>query len=251
MNDFSLNSKLALITGGGSGIGLAIAQCMVSAGAKVVLLGRNEQNLKAACETLGKNSSYAVSDITNLPHVPAMVQDIETKYGDIDILVNNAGINQKKPAFEITDEEFDNVLNTNLNAVFTLTREVGKKMALRKKGNIIMISSMAAYYGLDRVPAYTASKHAVEGLVKTLAVEWGKYNIRVNAVAPGFIETNMMQTAMKSDPDRMNKALSRTSLGYFGQPKHIGNAVVFLASEAAEYITGVSLRVDGGNAIGF
>jgi NAD(P)-dependent dehydrogenase (short-subunit alcohol dehydrogenase family) len=114
-----------------------------------------------------------------------------------------------------------------------------------------MISSMAAYYGIDRVVAYAASKSGVEGMVKVLASEFSKFNVRVNAIAPGFIETNMMKTAMSSDPDRMNKALNRTPMGKFGKPQDIGWAAVFLASEAAGYITGASLPVDGGNSIGF
>jgi NAD(P)-dependent dehydrogenase (short-subunit alcohol dehydrogenase family) len=251
MNIFSLQNKTAVITGGGSGIGLAISEAMIAAGSKVIILGRKLENLKAAQLTLGANASYMVADITDLANIPALVSQIESKHGFIDILVNNAGINMKKPALEVTDAEFHTVVQTNLSAVFTLSREVAKNMIARKSGSILMISSMAAYYGLDRVPAYTASKSAIEGLVKTLAVEWGQHNVRVNAIAPGFIETAMMQTAMASDPARMNKALGRTSLGIFGKPEHIGHAAVFLSSNAAEYITGVSLRVDGGNAIGF
>jgi NAD(P)-dependent dehydrogenase (short-subunit alcohol dehydrogenase family) len=251
MNVFSLSNKTALITGGGTGIGLAISEALIAAGAKVIMLGRNLENLQAAQQSLGKNASYFVSDITDLPSIPALVTQIDAKHGPIDILVNNAGINMKKPSLEVTDADFHNVIQTNLSAVFTLSREVAKFMIARKSGSILMISSMAAYYGLDRVPAYTASKAGIEGLVKTLAVEWGPHNVRVNAIAPGFIETAMMKTAMASDPARMNKALGRTSLGVFGKPQHIGNAAVFLSSLAAEYITGVSLRVDGGNAIGF
>jgi NAD(P)-dependent dehydrogenase (short-subunit alcohol dehydrogenase family) len=251
MNIFSLQNKVALITGGGSGIGLAISAAMITAGAKVIMFGRKLENLQAAQQTLGANASFMVCDITDLASMPALVIKIENEHGPIDILINNAGINMKKPALEVSDAEFQNVIQTNLTAVFTLSREVAKHMIARKAGSILMISSMAAYYGLDRVPAYTASKAGIEGLVKTLAVEWGQHGIRVNAIAPGFIETAMMQTAMSSDPTRMNKALGRTSLGVFGKPEHIGHAAVFLSSPAAEYVTGVSLRVDGGNAIGF
>ena len=157
----------------------------------------------------------------------------------------------KKPALEVSDEEFARILHTNLHAVFALTRACASRMVARQSGSIIMISSMAAYYGIDRVVAYAASKSGVEGMLKVLASEWSKFNVRVNAIAPGFIETNMMQTAMSSDPDRMNRALGRTPMGYFGQPEDIGWAAVFLASEAARYVTGISLPVDGGNSIGF
>lgn len=251
MDVFSLKDKRVLISGGGSGIGLAISESIIEAGGQIIMIGRNEANLKTATERLGSNAHYVVQDITALAAIPQMVIDIEGRFGPIDVLVNNAGINMKKPSLEVSDEDFARVLNTNITAAFSLTREVAKGMISRKAGSILMISSMAAYYGLDRVPAYTAAKAAIEGLVKTLAVEWGPHQIRVNAIAPGFIDTAMMQTAMQSDPARMNKALGRTSLGYFGKPEHIGHAAVFLSSEAAAYITGVSLRVDGGNAIGF
>ena len=192
-----------------------------------------------------------VNDVTELNALEGLVETIVNTYGEIDILVNNAGINMKKPALEVTDADFDRIIHTNLNAVFALTRACAKRMIARQSGSILMISSMAAYYGIDRVVAYAASKSGVEGMVKVLASEFSKYNVRVNAIAPGFIETNMMKTAMSSDPDRMNRALNRTPMGKFGKPQDIGWAAVFLASEAACYITGASLPVDGGNSIGF
>ncbi|MEA5426533.1 SDR family NAD(P)-dependent oxidoreductase [Arcicella lustrica] len=248
---FSLQGKIALITGGGSGIGFAIAQCMIKAGAKVVITGRREQMLKDAVAELGENAFYFVNDVTALEHLEDLVEQIESQIGAIDILVNNAGINMKKFAVEVTDEEFSRVVNTNLNAVFALTRACAKRMLPRKSGSILMISSMAAYYGIDRVVAYTASKCGVEGMVKALAMEFSTENVRVNAIAPGFIETAMSKTAMNSDPARKHKALDRTPMGYFGQPEDIGMAAVFLSSDEAKYITGASLPVDGGNSIGF
>ncbi len=248
---FSLQGKIALITGGGSGIGFAIAQCMIKAGAKVVITGRREQMLKDAVAELGENAFYFVNDVTALEYLEDLVEQIESQIGAIDILVNNAGINMKKFAVEVTDEEFSRVVNTNLNAVFALTRACAKRMLPRKSGSILMISSMAAYYGIDRVVAYTASKCGVEGMVKALAMEFSAENVRVNAIAPGFIETAMSKTAMNSDPARKHKALDRTPMGYFGQPEDIGMAAVFLSSDEAKYITGASLPVDGGNSIGF
>ncbi len=248
---FSLKGKTALITGGGSGIGFHIAQCMASAGATVIITGRREDALKEAITLIGDNAAYIVNDVTALTLLEDMVDKAETTYGFIDILVNNAGINMKKPALEVSDEEFNRILHTNLNAVFALTRACASRMVARKSGSIIMISSMAAYYGLDRVAAYAASKSGLEGMVRVLASEFSKFNVRVNAIAPGFIETKMMHTAMSNDPARINKALNRTPMGHFGQPEDIGWAAVFLASEAARYLTGVSLPVDGGNSIGF
>lgn len=250
-NVFALEGKLALITGGGSGIGFDIAQCMIRAGARVVITGRREYALKESISLLGSAAQYVVNDVTELNSLEGLVEHIETQIGPIDILVNNAGINMKKPALDVSDEDFQKIVHTNLNSVFALTRVCARRMINRQSGSILMISSMAAYYGIDRVVAYAASKSGVEGMVKVLASEFSKYNVRVNAIAPGFIETAMMRTAMNSDPDRMNKALGRTPMGKFGKPDDIGWAAVFLASEAAKYITGASLPVDGGNSIGF
>jgi NAD(P)-dependent dehydrogenase (short-subunit alcohol dehydrogenase family) len=248
---FSLKGKTALITGGGSGIGFHIAQCLAKAGAKVVITGRRETVLQEAVSLLGNESRYFVNDITNLKAIPALVEDIENIAGEIDILVNNAGINMKKHAVEVTDEDFDRIVQTNLHAVFSITREFGKRMIARQRGSIIMITSMAALYGIDRVVAYTASKSAIAGMVKALTTEFSPHNVRVNAIAPGFIETPMMLTAMGGDPSRRDKAMDRTPMGIWGRPDDIGWAAVFLASEASKFITGVQLPVDGGNSIGF
>lgn len=250
-HEFSLQHKVALITGGGSGIGFAIAQCMLAAGATVVITGRREAALQEAVEALGPNAHYVVNDVTALETLEALIEEVEGRFGAIDILINNAGINMKKPALEVSDEDFARIVHTNLHAVFALTRTCARRMIARGHGSILMISSMAAYYGIDRVVAYAASKSGVEGMVKVLASEFSKHGVRINAIAPGFIETNMMKTAMNSDPDRMHKALNRTPMGKFGQPTDIGWAAVFLCSPAASYITGASLPVDGGNNIGF
>ncbi len=253
---FSLDGKLALITGGGSGIGFDIARCMVEAGATVIITGRREQPLHDAVNALteGRSSAsahYVVNDVTERSLLDNLVANVERTHGPIDILVNNAGINMKKPALEVTDEDFDRIVHTNLNSVFSLTRACASRMIERGSGSIIMISSMAAYYGIDRVVAYAASKSAVEGMVKVLASEFSGRGVRVNAIAPGFIETAMSKTAMGGDPDRFARAMRRTPMGKFGKPEDIGWAAVFLASDAARYITGVSLPVDGGNSIGF
>ncbi|AHJ99532.1 SDR family NAD(P)-dependent oxidoreductase [Hymenobacter swuensis] len=250
-NPFSLEGKLALVTGGGTGIGLEIARCLSVAGATVVITGRRESVLQEAVADLGPSVHYLTNDVGDLAQLEELVAHIETTFGPLDILVNNAGINMKKPALEVTDEDFSRILHTNLNAVFALTRACARRMVARKSGVILMISSMAAYYGIDRVVAYAASKSAVEGMVKVLASEFSKDNVRINAIAPGFIETEMSRTAMNSDPERRDRAMRRTPMGKFGQPQDIGHAAVFLASEAARYVTGVSLPVDGGNSIGF
>jgi NAD(P)-dependent dehydrogenase (short-subunit alcohol dehydrogenase family) len=250
-NVFSLAGQVALITGGGTGIGLEIARCMVAAGATVIITGRREAVLQESAAELGEGAHFLVNDICDLASLDGLVAQVEAEHGPLDILVNNAGINMKKPALEVTDEDFSRIIHTNLNAVFSLTRAAAKRMVARRRGVILMISSMAAYYGIDRVVAYAASKSAVEGMVKVLASEFSAQGVRVNAIAPGFIETEMSRTAMNSDPERRDRAMRRTPMGKFGKPADIGHAAVFLASEGARYITGVSLPVDGGNSIGF
>ncbi len=250
-NPFSLSGKVALITGGGTGIGLDMAKCFVQSGATVIITGRREEVLQEAVQEIGQGAHYMVNDVSDLSQTSHLVQQIVSQFGQIDILVNNAGINMKKHAVEVSDEEFNRIIQTNLNAVFALTREVGKHMLERKSGSIIMISSMAAYYGIDRVAAYASSKTGIYGLVRVLASEWSQHGIRVNAIAPGFIETAMSRTAMNSDPDRKHKAMDRTPAGHFGKPEDVAWAAVYLASDVSSYVTGVSLPVDGGNSIGF
>jgi NAD(P)-dependent dehydrogenase (short-subunit alcohol dehydrogenase family) len=250
-SEFELSGKLALVTGGGSGLGLSIAQKFITYGARVIIAGRREDVLQAAITKLGANAAYKVCDLSQLSGIGALVESVEKDFGEIDILVNNAGINLKKNVLEVTDEEFAEVVRTNQLAVFSLTREVAKKMTDRKRGNIIMISSMAAQYGIPKVIAYTAAKSAVEGMTKALAVELSPLGLRINCIAPGFIETDMSAKALNNDPERKNRVLSRTPMQHLGKPDDIGLAAVFLASDAAKYITGVILPVDGGNSIGF
>jgi NAD(P)-dependent dehydrogenase (short-subunit alcohol dehydrogenase family) len=250
-NLFALNGKTILVTGGGSGLGLAITRAVVQAGAKVIITGRRADVLENTCRELGGNTVYRVFDLSNLEAIPAFVEEIETTEGPVDVLVNNAGINMKKDILDVTDEEFETVIRINQTAVFTLSREMARKMENRKKGNIIMISSMAAKYGIPKVTAYTAAKSAVEGMTRSMAVDLSPRGIRVNCIAPGFIETAMSAKALDNDPERKNKVLSRTPMGHLGVPEDVGLAAVYLASEAARYVTGVILPVDGGNSIGF
>jgi NAD(P)-dependent dehydrogenase (short-subunit alcohol dehydrogenase family) len=243
--------KVAIVTGGGSGIGLAIAEKFTQAGIETVIVGRDEKKLKQAKEKLGQNCHPMVCDLANLSSIPSFVCDVIRQFGQIDILVNNAGINMKKIIEEVTDDDFQKVITTNLTAVFVMSREVVKQMVKQKSGSIINISSMAAQYGLPKVIAYSASKTAVDGMTRAMAVELGSKGIRVNAIAPGFIITDMTDKALNSDPERKAKVFDRTPMGYMGQPSDIGDAALFLASDAAKYITGVVLPVDGGNSIGF
>jgi NAD(P)-dependent dehydrogenase (short-subunit alcohol dehydrogenase family) len=248
---FDLTGKKAVVTGGGKGLGLAITTALVKAGASVFITGRDEAALKETAASLGNQCSFGVFDLVAAAGIPDFVASIERDFGAVDILVNNAGINLKKDFLELTDEEFDRIVKTNQYAVFSFTREVAKKMVPRGRGSIVMISSMASQYGIPKVVAYSASKSAVEGMTRAMAVELSPLGVRVNCIAPGFIATEMSAKALNNDKERMHKVLSRTPMAKLGQPSDIGNAVVYLSSDEAGYITGVVLPVDGGNSIGF
>ena len=243
--------KTAIITGGGSGLGLAIAKAFTQNNINTVIVGRDEEKLKIAKAELGENCYYKSADLNNLSSIPALVENIIKELGRIDILVNNAGVNQKKEFTEVSDEEFQNIITTNLCAVFSLSREVVKHMLSKNAGCIINISSMAAQYGIPKVIAYSASKTAIDGLTRAMAVELSPRGIRVNAIAPGFIYSAMTEKALNSDPERKAKVFNRTPMGHMGQPEDIAAAALYLASDGAKYVTGVVLPVDGGNSIGF
>ncbi|CAN5733798.1 SDR family NAD(P)-dependent oxidoreductase [soil metagenome] len=243
--------KVAIITGGGSGLGFAIAEKFTQNGIDTIIVGRDENKLLAAKEKLGDRCFAMVADLSNLSSIPPLIENVISKFGQIDILVNNAGINMKKDFTEVTDEEFQSVISTNLCAVFAISREVVKQMLVKGSGNIINISSMAAQYGLPKVIAYSASKTAIDGITRAMAVELSPKGIRVNAIAPGFIYSAMTDKALNSDPERKAKVFGRTPMGRMGNPDDIGEAAMFLAGESAKYITGIILPVDGGNSIGF
>ena len=243
--------QIAIVTGGASGIGLAISETFVKNKIKTIVIGRDLKKLKAVKLKLGKDCEIQSFDLKDRKNIPVLINKLVKKFGPIDILINNAGINMKKPLIEVSDEDFDHIIETNLQSIFTLTREVVKHMLPNKKGTIVNISSMASQYGIPKVIAYTASKGAIEAMTRALAVELSPQGIRVNCIAPGFIATEMSAKALNNDPERKNKALGRTPMGYLGEPKDIGTTALFLASDAAKYITGVVLPVDGGNSIGF
>jgi NAD(P)-dependent dehydrogenase (short-subunit alcohol dehydrogenase family) len=243
--------KVAIITGGSSGIGYAIAEKFVSENIRVVLIGRDKAKLKKACDSLGELAGCLACDLTILAELPGVVSRIIKQYGKIDILVNCAGIHLKKPIHQVSDEDYQKVIMTNQTALFSLTREVTGFMTGAGSGSVLNISSMASLYGIPDVVAYTASKSAIEGMTRAMAVELSPKGIRVNCIAPGFIETDMSAKAFESDPERKKKVMSRTPMGRLGTTREIAEAAFFLVSGASSYITGVVLPVDGGNSIGF
>lgn len=243
--------KVAIVTGGGSGLGFAIAEKFTQNGIRTIIVGRDAVKLKDAKERLGVHAFAISCDLSDLSSIPAFVDKVIEEFGQIDILVNNAGINMKKEFTEVTDEEFQSIITTNVCSVFSMSREVVKYMLAKGSGNIINISSMAAQYGLPKVIAYSASKTAIDGMTRAMAVELSPKGIRVNAIAPGFIYSAMTDKALNSDPERKAKVFGRTPMGRMGEAVDIGEAAYYLASDASKYVTGVILPVDGGNSIGF
>ena len=249
---FNLTGETALITGGGTGLGLGMAKCLAHAGAKVVLVGRREDELKKAVAEIGVSASFVAHDITQLNRASELVAAAEKSAGSpVSILINNAGIHLKKPAVETKPEEFQSVLTTHVCAAQALTTAVLPGMLARGHGNVLFTASMASLFGIPLVIAYAAAKSAYVGMVRTLAAEVSGRGVRVNAIAPGWIESPMLRKALDGDPARSNKILARTPMGRFGEADDIGNAAVFLCSPAAKFITGVVLPVDGGASIGF
>jgi len=244
--------KIAVVTGGASGLGLAIAKKFIRNNIATVITGRDEQKLNDAKNQLGELCFVHPIDVTELKSIPDHIKKIAEQHGSIDILVNNAGINMKKELLEVTDEDFQRILLTNVTGVFALSREVAKVMVTQpNKGSIINISSMAAHYGIPKVIAYTASKAAIEGMTKAMAVDLSPLGILVNCIAPGFIKTAMSSKALDSDPERKRRVMERTPLGRLGSPEDVANAAYFLASNESSYMTGAVIAIDGGNSIGF
>lgn len=246
-----MNQKTAIVTGGASGLGLAIAKKFITNSIKTFIIGRDLDKLKEAAIELGPDCIPVQFDLTEFEKIPGFVSRLTKTFNGIDILVNNAGIHLKKPMQQVTDEEFQRVITTNLNSIFSLSREVSHTMITQGKGSIINISSMAAQYGIPQVVAYSAAKAGIEGMTKAMAVELSPLGIRVNCIAPGFIKTNMSSAALDKDPKRKERVLARTPLAKLGQAGDVADAAYFLASEQANFITGTILNVDGGNAIGF
>ena len=249
---FSLTDERAIVTGGGSGLGAAIARCLVAAGARVTICGRREGVLRETAAGLGERAAYVVHDVIDFSQSDRLLAAAtERNSGPATILINNAGVHLKKPALEERREDYQRLLDTHVSGAMALTRAVAAEMLPQGKGSIVFITSMAALFGIPEVAAYSAAKSAVCGLVRALAVEWSSRGVRVNAIAPGWIDTDMSRGALESDPERKRKILSRTPMGRLGEPDDIGWAAVYLCSPQAKFVTGQELVVDGGASIGF
>ncbi|WP_432712970.1 SDR family NAD(P)-dependent oxidoreductase [Pedobacter sp.] len=246
-----MNTKIAIVTGGAAGLGLAITRKFVKEGIQVIMIGRNEATLTAVANELGPLCAFRCYDLQDLAGIPALIAGIYEEYQQIDILVNNAGINMKKAFLEVSDADFAGIIHTNLQAVFAISRETVQYMSKAESGAIVHISSMAAQYGIPKVIAYSAAKTGVEGMTRAMATELSPLGIRINCVAPGFIKTAMSAKALDADPERKNKVFSRTPMGKMGEPEDVAEAVYFLSVDSSKYITGIVMPVDGGNSIGF
>jgi 2-dehydro-3-deoxy-D-gluconate 5-dehydrogenase len=243
----SLKGKVAAITGGTRGIGRSIALGMAESGADIALLQRSpeQDSVQREIEKFGVRCIIIPCDISNSRQVKEAVPQVVEKFGHIDILVNNAGIQRRSPAVDFSEEDWDDVLQANLKAVWLLCQQAGKYMVAQKSGKIINIASLVSYQGGIFVPAYASAKGAVAQLTKALANEWSSQGVNVNAIVPGYIATDMNEALIK-DPVRSRQILERIPAGRWGNPDDFKGPAVFLASNAAQYIHGHLLAVDGG-----
>ena len=252
---FNLGGRSALVTGANTGLGQAIAVALAQAGADIVALGRGDASscagTAAQVAAAGRRFSFVQADLSGAAPVTSTVQHVvagalaASPQGRLDILVNNAGIIRRADSLDVTEEDWDAVINTNLKSLFFLSQAAAAHMAQHGGGKIINVASLLSFQGGIRVPAYTASKSAVAGLTRALANEWAAQGINVNALAPGYFDTNNT-AALKADPDRNASILARIPAGRWGQPPDLGGAAVFLASRASDYVHGIVLPVDGG-----
>ena len=243
-----LTSKNAVVIGGTSGIGLTLALGLAEAGANVAATGRRADLVKAASEkirALGRKSLDIATDVTDRANLEKLLAAAEAEFGHVDILVNSAGITRRTPTLKVSDSEWDSILETNLSGTLRACQIFGRPMVERKQGRIINIASVASGRGFFEVAAYAASKAGVASLTKTLAVEWAKHGVCVNAIAPGVFRTDLNKALLDGTP-RGEEFLVRTPMRRFGKVEELVGAAVFLASDAASFVTGHILVVDGG-----
>lgn len=246
MQAFDLNGKTALVTGGNGGIGLAMAQGLAQAGAKVAIAGRDARKNAAALALLGSGACALQVDLREERACRVMVDSAAERLGRLDILVNNAGTNIRKAPQDYTLEEWREVLDTNLTSAFVAAQSVYPYMKRAGGGKIVNIGSMMSLFGASFVAPYGASKGGIVQLTKALAAAWAKDNIQVNAVLPGWIDTDLTRQARKDVPGLHERVLARTPAGRWGEPRDLAGVAVFLCSNASDFVTGTALPVDGG-----
>ncbi|MFA3792035.1 2-dehydro-3-deoxy-D-gluconate 5-dehydrogenase KduD [Aliiglaciecola sp. SL4] len=248
-NMFDLSGKVALVTGASRGLGRAIALGLAKAGADIIAVASKKENVAetvAEIEKLGISKVVALGCEQDKPEqVKKLVDDAIAAYGKVDILVNNAGTIRRAPAEDFSDEDWDLVMEANINGVFRLSRGIGKHMLANGSGKIINIASLLSFSGGITVPAYSASKGAVMQLTKALANEWAEKGLNVNAIAPGYFATDNT-SALRADKERNDSISARIPAGRWGEPEDLAGAAIFLASSASDYVNGHTLLVDGG-----
>ncbi|MEH7544302.1 MULTISPECIES: 2-dehydro-3-deoxy-D-gluconate 5-dehydrogenase KduD [Bacillaceae] len=244
---FKLTDKVAIVTGGNSGLGQGYAVALAKAGADLFIVAHNNnwEETRALIEKTGRKVHFFQADLAKRETLKQIVDECLHVYGKIDILINNAGTIRRTPLLDYKPEDWDAVMDINLNAVYFLSQEVARVMVQQKSGKIINIGSMLSFQGGKFIPPYTASKHGVAGLTKAFANELGQYNVQINAIAPGYIAT--ANTApIREDEQRNAEILSRIPAGRWASPSDLMGVVVFLASKASDYMNGHILAVDGG-----
>jgi 2-deoxy-D-gluconate 3-dehydrogenase len=244
---FSLEGEIALVTGSSRGLGAGIAVALAEAGAKVAIHGSraNPTSIRKMLNDAGADSFAVVGDISDASVCSRLIDEVVSHFGRIDILVNNAGTIRRAPAVEHSEEDWQTVIDTNLTSVFRLTKHAGRHMLAQGSGKIINIASLLTFQGGVTVPSYAAAKGGVGQLTKAFANEWAAKGVNVNAIAPGYMETDNTE-ALRADPVRSRQILERIPAGRWGCPEDLAGAVIFLASRASDYVHGHVLAVDGG-----
>lgn len=248
MHKFELNGQVAVVTGGGRGLGEAIALAIARSGANVAVVSRTRSQIEeTACEikALGQSALAVVADVAKLEDVQLMVNKVAQRFGRIDVLVNAAGVNQRAPSLDVSPELWERILSINLRGTFFCCQAAATYMIQQNGGAIVNIASITSSVGIPSLAPYAASKAGVEALTRVLAAEWAPHGVRVNAVAPGYFRTEMTKSLFE-DVDWVDRLLARIPLGRAGLPEDLAEAVVFLVSPAARYVTGQVVTVDGG-----